>query len=544
MNRTMKVVTGLLLLVAGAALGAGGVLWATGTAPASLLHAFHDHEAAEGNGDGDEVLYYRHPHDSSITSDEPKQDSMGMDYIPVRAGEDDDAGDDGRDVVRIRPGIVQSMNVRTADAESGALPRVVRAVGHVLPHEGLSSRVDLRNEGWVEEMAVRHEGERVEEGQVLFRYFSPRLLTAQDEFVQAAERGAEREMVSARRRLLTLGMDPDAIATLEREREVSDRIAVRAPRDGVVKDLAIREGDYLEPGRVAMTIADLSRVWVIASVVGEQAGWVQPGDGVAVRDPYNPERTREGTVESIDPVLDPVTRTTPVRVLLDNPDGALRPGAYTRMRIDGEPGETVTHVPRHAVIRTGEGSRVILAEGDGRFRVRPVETGTGTRERLAVRGIEPGRTVVTSGHFLIDSEAALTPAMERLEGVAAGEVAVSGTIEAIDTDEGTITIDHEAIPELDMGAMTMDFQLGPDVAIGDLAAGDRVAFALREAEDAYTVTRIERERDEADHEPDADHDHGENGHDEHDHGEDAHSGNGHGEHDHGEHDHDDHGDDA
>ncbi len=483
----MKIRITLLALVC-AALGAGGYAAVTALAPWG--------QPADGGSEAREPLYYRHPHDASITSEEPKKDEMGMDYIPVYPGEAQAGKEQAPGVVEIPAGVVQAMSVRTAEVQRGPLEREISTVGHIEVDEARISRIDLRTEGWIEELEVAREGDPVEEGDVLFRYFSPRLLNAQEELLQAVEGGREGGIPAAERRLRSLGLDEAQIRAVRERGEPFERIAARAPQDGVVKDLNIREGDRFSPGDHVMAIANLSTVWVMAEVFAHRGAWLEPGLPATVSSRYLSGGRREATVDYVQPFLQQETRTTRARLALDNADRRLRPGMYTRVDIQAEPTEPLTHVPRDAVIRTGAEARVILALGDGRFRAQEVAVGMAAGGRLAVEGVRPGTEVVVSGQFLLDSEADVAAELIRLEGAGSRDITARGLLEAIDPQQGGVTIKHEPIPELGWSEMAMDFELAEGVELGGLEPGDPVTFALRpEGEQEARITAIKRDED-------------------------------------------------
>lgn len=475
----------LLVLLVGAATGAGAVYW-------YLLHGM-DHgraEAADGDNDRD-ILYYRNPMDSSITSPEPRQDHMGMDYIPVYAdnGEEQEPG-----TVRIRTGVLQNMNVRTAPAERGSLRRRVEAFGLVDYDEAGIHHAHLRTEGWIEDLRVRTTGERVGEGQILFRLYSPTLVNAQEELLQAARRGGGLD--SARERLHALGMSRAEIAEVERDGRARQLITVRAMHDGVVKELHVREGMFARPEDMVMTIADLSRVWVLADLFESQADGITVGAEAQVLLPFRPGESLTATVDYLYPALASPSRTVRARLVLDNPDGRLRPGMYARVRIEAEAIRDVLHVPAEAVIRTGRQSRVIVDRGEGRFQAREVRVGRGNGERLEIRaGLEAGDRVVTSGQFLIDSESSVVAELDRMDGRDGEdhpEIMASGEVDAVDAEAGTITLSHAPIPELDWPAMTMEFELAEALDVAGIDAGMQVEFRMVQPQaGVYRVTGID-----------------------------------------------------
>src|SRR5574340_270478 len=165
-----------------------------------------------------------------------------------------------------------------------------------------------------------------------------------------------------------------------------------------------------------MRVGVLSQVWLVAGVFANQAGWVAIGDEASARLTSAPGGVLHGRVNFIYPELDPVTRTLKVRMTFDNPEVTLLPNMYAEVTIAGAPEKNVLTIPSEALIRVGENNnRVILALGQGRFRAQPVTAGIESGGRVAIlSGLEAGETVVTSGQFLIDSEANLKASLERL----------------------------------------------------------------------------------------------------------------------------------
>lgn len=355
-----------------------------------------------------EVLYWRHPHNPEITADEPRKDEMGMDYVPVYA-EAESGG------VSVSSAVRHSLGVRTAAAERAPLPRTVEAVGSVAWDADRLWHVHARAEGWLEKWNVATVGSRVRAGQLLFELYSPTMATAEEEYVQAMRMGNESLIAAAERKLEALGVPSGTIARLKRERTARGRIPFHADRDGVVVALAGREGMYVAPMTEVLAVADLAAVWVEVEVIASQGAWLRPGLPATVRVSSAPGRTWQGQVTYVYPQVDPVSRAQRVRLAFDNPDGLLQPGAWATVTVRQEDAAPVVQVPREAVIRSGKGDRVIVEE-DGRFRPRAVTVGHESEGRLAIlAGLAQGETVVTSGQFMLDSEASLAGELERLQ---------------------------------------------------------------------------------------------------------------------------------
>jgi Cu(I)/Ag(I) efflux system membrane fusion protein len=366
--------------------------------------------------DEKEILYWVAPMDANFRRDKPGKSPMGMELVPVFA---DDAGGDGSNV-RIAPEVVQNLGVRTASAERSRLWRGIDTVGYVDFDESRVSHIHLRTEGWIEHLVAHSEGERVRKGEKLLELYSPDLVNAQEEFVQALASGNKGLIRASRERLVALGIPADQVKRLEKTRKVQQTISIYSPQDGVVSRLMVRHGMYVTPKDQVMSLADLSSVWLLAEIFESQADWVKVGFPAEVSLAFLPGRTWEGKVEYIYPSLDPKTRTLKARLRFDNPDEALKPNMYANVKIYGGPKEDAIVIPAEALIRTGRESRVVIALGEGRFASRTVTPGIESGDWVEIlAGIEPGEEVVTSGQFLIDSEASLKASMTRMQSPAA-----------------------------------------------------------------------------------------------------------------------------
>ncbi len=371
--------------------------------------------------DDQEVLYWVAPMDPNYRRDKPGKSPMGMDLVPVYAGENAQGN-----VISIKPEVVQNLGIRTAIAERTRLWRGIDTVGYVDYDESRVSHIHLRTEGWIESLAVKSEGERVKKGDRLFDLYSPELVNAQKEFVTALSSGNRSLIRASRSRLSALGVSDSQIKQIEQTRATRQQISVYAPQDGVVSTLMVREGMFVEPSMNVMSLGDLSVVWLLAEVFERQAQWVGVDQAAEVKLSYVPGQVWQGKVEYIYPSLDPKTRTLKVRMRFDNPDEGLKPNMYANVRIFGGPKDDIVAIPMEGLIRTGRDERVIIDLGDGRFEARDVVAGIESGSYVEiVKGVDAGDAVVVSGQFLIDSEASMRASLNRMgqtsdEGVEAG----------------------------------------------------------------------------------------------------------------------------
>ena len=217
-----------------------------------------------------EILYWVAPMDPNYQRDKPGKSPMGMDLVPVYA---DDNAQEGS--VSIKPEVVQNLGVRTAKAERTRLWRGIDTVGYVDYDESRVSHIHLRTEGWIENLAVKSEGERVKKDERLFDLYSPELVNAQKEFVTALSSGNKSLIRASKPRLAALGVSDSQIKQIEKTRQTRHHISIYAPQDGVVSSLMVREGMFVKPSMNVMSLGDLSSVWLLAEVFEKQAQWVR-----------------------------------------------------------------------------------------------------------------------------------------------------------------------------------------------------------------------------------------------------------------------------
>jgi Cu(I)/Ag(I) efflux system membrane fusion protein len=436
-------------LLAAAGAGAGLTLLLTGESP----------PAEPASAPTREPLYWVAPMDPSHRRDAPGKSPMGMDLVPVY---DASAGAEPAGTVRIAPAVENNLGVRTATVERRVLRPTLRTVGYVRWDEDRLTHVHPRVAGWVETLHVKAAGDPVGAGEPLYALYSPDLVNAQEEFVLALGRDNAALARAARERLAALKVPASLVRAIEADRTVRQTVTFTATDDGIVDELNIREGFYVEPGTTLMAIGALDSVWVEAEVLERQADRVRVGMPVRMTADYHPGREWRGRVDFIYPSLDPVTRTLRLRLRFANPDGALRPNMFTRVTLEAPAGEPVPAVPAEAVIRTGDGDRVVLSLGGGRFRAVPVELGAHGDRFVEVRdGLAPGDRVVTSAQYLLDSESSRRAGLERLSAEA-GSAQDHGEM---DHD----AMNHEAMDhgEMDHGEMdheAMDHDHGGEEA--------------------------------------------------------------------------------
>lgn len=424
------------------------------------------------------ILYWYDPMVPDQHFDQPgKSPFMDMSLVPKYA---DDAAAGG---VSIDPRLLQNLGMRTALAEKGRLSRRIDTVGSVRADDNRIELLQARVNGWIERLHVHALGDPVKRGGLIAEVYSPDLYVAQEEFLLARRHPEDAGWIeAARQKMVFLGLSREQIASLEKTGKPMRRVGYYAPISGIVSRIAVHEGAAVNAGTPIIEITDLSRIWVTAEVVENQAAWIAPGARVDITVDSLPGETLEGAVDYLYPGVNAVTRTQPVRIVLANPGLRLKPGMFAKVTLYGGKGAEAVLVPTEAVITTGTRSIVLVAGDAGHFQPVEVKTGIESNGQTAIlQGLQGGERVVASGQFLIESEASLKGVLDRLGASApAAQRTHTGTgrITRVNAGTGELVMQHEPIPSLSWPGMTMEFEVKDPSLLKGLKAGQEVEFDL------------------------------------------------------------------
>lgn len=442
---------------------------------------------------GPEILYWVAPMDANFRRPGPGKSPMGMDLIPVYAGQET-SGDPSE--VRLSVIEVNSIGVRTATARIDEISQRIETVGFVRYNEHNTSHVHTRVNGWIEKLNVRAVGDRVAEGDLLFEMFAPDFAVAVADIALYYRSDDPGLQSSARNKLRSHGASEKQIDAILNEGKNTDRIEVYAPRNGVVTDLAAADGMYLQPNTRAVSLSDLSSVWVVVDVFERDIARLSKDMTAFASFEHLPGVELTGTIEYIYPELDATNRTLPVRLRFDNKDGLLRPNMFGEVALVADATRRSVTVPSEAVIQTGTAERVILKTADGVFIPRLVTTGLsdsfGERARTEIiQGLAAGDVVVASAQFLIDSESSLNAGLMRMAPTDQEPARGKGVLVALDAEARTATIRHDQLEMLGWPAMETQFPLRAGVTGSHLNPGEEVAFAaVRDADGVLALTEL------------------------------------------------------
>ena len=326
---------------------------------------------------------------------------------------------------------LQTIGVKYEQVARRPLEKVIRTVGRVAVDERKLAKVTTKFHGWIEQLFVSATGDRVKKGQALFTIYSPDLVASQEEYLLALQgrkqmgesefpevaRGSKDLLEATKRRFQLWDITDDHIRELEKTGKVLKTLPIHSPITGTVIKKEALAGAHVEPGEELYTIADLSRLWILADIYEYELSFVKIGQNAAVTLTYDPGTVLTGHLGFIYPTLDPKTRTAKVRFELDNRDETLKPDMYANVELRVNLGTRLA-IPQEAVIESGQKQVVFLHHGGGKLEPRLIKTGVKTGEWSEVlEGLKEGEHIVTSANFLIDSESRLKSVVESMGGM-------------------------------------------------------------------------------------------------------------------------------
>ena len=383
-------------------------------------------ESGESKKEKGKILYWRAPMDPTEIYDKPGKSKMGMDLVPVYEGEEAS----GSGSITIDGAIQQNMNLRIAPVQRRDINRIIRAFGKVTYAENKEYSVNTKINGWIEKLYVNTTGHRVKKGQPLLEIYSPELVSTQEEYLLALKnlqevkdsnidnirQSAQALLTSARSRLEYWDIPRDEIEKLKETKKIRRTILLRSPINGVVTRKTVLEGDKVMPGMDLFKIADLSTVWVEATIYESELPLVHEGQPAELELDYISGATLKGKVDFIYPYLDQKARAANVRMIFSNVNELLKPDMYATVKIFSKAASNALAIPTEAVIRSGLRKIVFVAKENGKFEPRAIKIGAESDDGYVqvVSGLFDNERVVTSGQFMLDSESQTREAIAKM----------------------------------------------------------------------------------------------------------------------------------
>lgn len=392
-----------LMLITGLSLG--WLLFHNGT---HITEATHEHEDTEH---AETWTCSMHP---QIKMDKPgKCPICAMDLIPLSQMSNSNSTDSN--AVHFTYEAMALANIRTSVVTSHQTEKEIRLFGKVQTDERLSQSITSSISGRIEKLLLNFTGEYVHKGQTIALIYSPELVSAQQELLQAASIKDQQPAYyqAAREKLRLLRINENQISTIEKSRKIKTEFEVQSGTSGVVTSKRVNQGDYISQGSVLFDIANLSQLWVEFEAYESDLPFLKIGNEIQFNVQALPGKTFNARISFIDPMIDPVTRIAKARIEISNPHGELKPEMFAEGRVNAKLDEYKDYlvIPRSAVLWTGKRSVVYVKDpehDEPSFSMREVELGPDLGNSYVVLdGLFDGDEIVSDGAFSVDAAAQL-----------------------------------------------------------------------------------------------------------------------------------------
>jgi len=377
--------------------------------------------ASQAAGASDKrILYYVDPMHPAYRSDKPGiAPDCGMPLVPVYKGEDPSAK------LQLSPGAVsisterqQLFGLRVEKVQKNSGPRTIRTTGRVEADDNRVYRLMSATDGWILSLENNPPGTLVKQNELLATFYSKEFRNAEQAYLGSlasverlkpnhdmdeSSRVSDANLRINEEQLRALGMGELQIKELAKLRQVTRDIRLTSPVDGIVLSRSISPQQRFEAGAEFYRIADLSRVWIIADVFGDEGQLFRPG-AKALVELRERAKSLTAAVSKNPPLFDATTRTLKLRLEAENPGFLLRPDMFVDLEFQANAPAGLS-VPQEAVLDSGMRKIVYVEASEGVFEPREVKTGNAYGNRVTItNGLREGDRIVTSGNFLVDSE--------------------------------------------------------------------------------------------------------------------------------------------
>lgn len=359
------------------------------------------------------VLFWYDPMKPDVKFDKPgKSPFMDMDLVAKYA---DENGDEQSPGIRINPTQVQNLGLKTQKVAKGVLTYSQTIPANVSFNEYQFVIVQSRADGFIEKVYPQTVGDKVKKNTPLIDITIPEWVEAQSEYLLLSETGGSAtQLKGVLERLRLAGMPESDIQRMRNSRTIQTRFTIKAPIDGVITEFSLRSGMNISKDKVVAQIQGMDPVWITASVPESIAYLLKDSSEFDISIPAYPDQRFNVQKWSILPGVDRATRTLQIRLEVDNKNERLKPGMNAYLKLNAHSQEMLL-IPSQAVIDNGNEQRVITVDSEGRFVPKIINILHESQHQTGIStGLIEGESVVVNGLFLIDSEANISGALERM----------------------------------------------------------------------------------------------------------------------------------
>lgn len=374
-------------------------------------HEGHNHAAESGQ----ETIWTCAMHPQIRQNKPGKCPICGMDLTPLA---ETDFTVDNNFTYQMTAAAMALANVETSIVQTATeAAKEIVLTGKIETDERRIYEIPAHFHGRLEKLYVNFTGVYVSRGEILASVYSPDLVTAQRELLEALPYKETNPALynAARNKLKNWKIAETEIENIENSGEVKTELPIRAHHAGVVRKRNVAVGDHVSLGDILFEVVDLSHLWVMLDAYEQHLPWIELGDKVNFRVASLPSESFEAKVTFIDPFIDPQTRVAKIRAEVSNRDKKLKPEMFVRATVKASSAEEKSDallVPQSSILWTGKRSLVYVRKREydkPTFEYREVKLGPLSGDYFVVEeGLYEGEEVVTNGTFSIDAAAQLS----------------------------------------------------------------------------------------------------------------------------------------
>lgn len=452
-------------------------------------------------------LYWVAPMDPNFRRDQPGLSPMGMELVPVYK-EETNTPEQIDGAVNISAQVSSQLNVKTTQVQHMRWQESITSFAQLTYDEEKMVHLHSRVAGWIETLYVKSQGQKVRAGEPLYTFYSPELAHAQEELVLALKSQDQRLIQGAEKKLKSLYVPQVNIDNIKKHKKVLAVITYYAPSSGYVEHLNIRQGMYVKPETQMLSISAMDSLWLIAEVFESQIEKISLGMPASFTLDAYPQQVFNTRVDYVYPSLLSNNRLAKVRLRVDNTAELFRPNMQAKVNFIQQDQQPSLVVPANSVIRTGNSERIVIQANDQQFISKNIKVAS-YHQGLAkvISGLTGDEIIVTSGQFLIDSQANIEQSLNRLaptNNSPEHEMShtpeknalpwVTGVITELDHKNNQLTISHQAIEQWQQPAMTMTFSLSHQLhqqdAIANYQVNNHISFTFTRHDNYFVIEEI------------------------------------------------------
>ncbi len=373
----------------------------------------HDHDHEHHDHEGEDVVWTCSMH-PQIRQDEPGLCPLcAMDLVPLATSANDD--NVHPDAIQLSATAVGLANIQTTTVSRQHPVKEIQLYGTIQPDERLAQSQTSHVNGRIEQLMINFTGESVQKGQTIALVYSPDLVNAQQELLQAQKMESIQPglLDAAKEKLRNMKISDQQIESFLASGTTNPLVEIKANTSGIVTAKNVNQGDYISQGSVLLNVANLSQVWALFEAYESDLPFLRVGDPIEFTLQALPGQVFNGKISFIDPLLNRDSRTAQVRVVIPNGSRQLKPEMYATASVSAalKQHDNQIVIPKSAVLWTGKRSIVYVKQPDiesSAFLLREVDLGPSLGDAYVVMsGIEEGEDIVTNGVFTIDATAQL-----------------------------------------------------------------------------------------------------------------------------------------